>query len=79
MPKARRRSVRPQEFDVLVERDADGWYVATVPGLRGCHTQARSLDALMVRVKEAILLCLESEGSPAERLEFVGVQRVRVA
>ena len=28
-----------REFDVIIERDADGWYVATVPALRGCHTQ----------------------------------------
>lgn len=33
-----------REFDVLIERDSEGYYVATVPALRGCHTQARSLD-----------------------------------
>ncbi len=46
-------------FDVIIERDAEGYYVATVPELRGCHTQARSLDALMRRIREAIELCLE--------------------
>jgi len=49
------------EFTVLIERDRDGYYVAEVPGLRGCHTQARSLDDLMERIGEAILLCLEVE------------------
>jgi predicted RNase H-like HicB family nuclease len=49
-------SVR-REFNVIIERDRAGWYVATVPELRGCHTQARSLDALMKRVREAIELC----------------------
>ena len=44
---------------VVTERDEDGFYVATVPELRGCHTQAKSLDVLMKRVREAILLCLE--------------------
>ncbi len=48
-----------REFHVVVERDEDGWYVASVPQLRGCHTQAKSLDKLMVRMKEAIELCLE--------------------
>jgi predicted RNase H-like HicB family nuclease len=67
-----------REFDVIVERDADGYYVASVPALRGCHTQARSLDELMQRVQEAIQLCLEVEAEPAEELDFVGVQRVRV-
>jgi predicted RNase H-like HicB family nuclease len=52
-----------QEFDVVVERDAEGFFVATVPALPGCHTQARSLDELMVRVKEAIELCLGVQGT----------------
>ena len=51
-----------KEFDVVIERDTEGWFVATVPALRGCHTQARSLDDLMERVKEAIALCLEVQG-----------------
>jgi len=49
-------------FDVVVERDEEGIYVASVPALPGCHTQARSLDELMERVREAIALCLEVEG-----------------
>jgi len=68
-----------REFDVVVERDEDGYYVASVPALRGCHTQAKSLDALVSRIREAIELCLEVESEPAEPLEFVGVQRIRVA
>jgi len=67
-----------REFDVLIERDSDGYYVATVPALRGCHTQARSLDQLMERVREAIELCVEVEGDAAESLDFVGIQRVAV-
>lgn len=67
------------DFDVVVERDSDGYYVATVPALHGCHTQARSLDVLMERVQEVIALCLEEQGTPPESLEFIGVQRIRVA
>jgi predicted RNase H-like HicB family nuclease len=67
-----------REFDVVVEQDEAGYYVASVPALPGCHTQARSLDALMERVREAIALCLEAEDIPEERLNFVGVQRVSV-
>ncbi len=48
-----------REFNVVIERDEDGYFVASVPELRGCHTQAKSLDVLMKRVKEAIQLCLE--------------------
>lgn len=66
-----------REFNVVIEKDEDGYYVASVPVLRGCHTQAKSLDLLMERIKEAIALCLEVE-EPALN-EFVGVQRVAVA
>ena len=65
-----------REFSVLIERDEDGCFVASVPALRGCHTQAKSLDVLMERVKEVIELCLDVE-EPTHN-EFVGVQRVVV-
>ena len=53
-------------FDVVVRRDEDDYYVATVPELPGCHTQAKSLDDLMSRIKEAILLYLETEEAAAQ-------------
>ena len=65
-----------REFSVIIERDAEGYYVASVPALRGCHTQARSLDELMGRIREAIALCLEVQGEEVEPLDFVGVQKV---
>lgn len=69
-----------RDFNVIIERDSEGFYVASVPSLRGCHTQARSLDELMERIREAIELCLEVEEDEAAResLDFVGVQRVTV-
>lgn len=65
-------------FNVVIERDSEGYYVASVPELQGCHTQARSLDALMKRVQEAIELCLEVETDASDIREFIGVQRVWV-
>jgi predicted RNase H-like HicB family nuclease len=66
-----------EEFTVIIERDEEGLFVGTVPSLRGCHTQARSLDELMERIKEAIQLCLEVEGDLApEQLQLIGVQKV---
>ncbi|MEH2167117.1 MAG: type II toxin-antitoxin system HicB family antitoxin [Nostoc sp.] len=50
-----------REFNVILERDADGYFVASVPNLPGCHTQAQTLDELMERIREAIELCLEFE------------------
>lgn len=64
-------------FDAVVRKDEDGFYVATVPELPGCHTQAKSLDELMSRVKEAIPLYLETEGCSTVS-SFVGVQVVEV-
>jgi len=65
------------EFNVIIERDTDGYYVADVPALRGCHTQATSLDELMVRIKEVIELCLEVEQDFVQN-EFIGFQKVLV-
>ncbi len=65
-----------RQFNVVIERDSEGWFVASVPALPGCHTQAQSLDQLMERVQEAIALYLEVEGDATGELDFVGVQRV---
>ena len=67
-------------FLTLIEQDEDGMYVATVPALKGCHTQASSLEELLPRVREAIELCLEVETQYAvPAMQFVGVQQVEVA
>ena len=75
---ARRVSKMKREFNVVIERDSEGYYVATVPELRGCHTQAKSLDKLMKRVREAIELCREVEGEPDKFTQFIGMQRIMV-
>lgn len=65
-------------FNVIIERDAEGYYIASVPELSGCHTQAKSLDTLMKRIREAIELCLEVQNEETIPQEFVGVQQVWV-
>ena len=65
-------------LSVVIERDEDGYYVASVPELPGCYTQARTLDELMERVREAVELYLEVEGSVAEGRELVGIQFIEV-
>lgn len=76
---ASRKKRKITYHNVVVEIDADGMYVASVPELPGCHTQATSLDVLMERIREAIELCLE-DGKVSTRIsnEFVGVQRISV-
>lgn len=67
------------KFCVVVEKDEDGYYAASVPELPGCHTQAKTLDEVMKRVKEAIQVYLEAEGGKGHgRMELVGVQFVEV-
>lgn len=73
--------MKKYNFPVLIEQDEDGVYLATVPDLKGCHTQAKSLDKLLPRVKEAIDLCLAAEKERfgvVPRLKFIGLQQIEV-
>jgi predicted RNase H-like HicB family nuclease len=66
-----------RKFTVVIEQDEDGYYVALVPTLRGCHTQAKTLDTLMKRVREVIELCLEDgEEEIDDAFELVGIQQI---
>ena len=70
-----------KEFTIVIEQDEDGIYVASVPELEGCHTQAKTLDELRERIIEAIQLYLEVESDLIKEvpLQFVGIQKVGVA
>ena len=67
-----------REFNVVIERDSEGFSVASVPKIHGCHPQARSLPKLLCRIKEAIELGLGVGDSGIAAPEFIGVQRVAV-
>ena len=69
----------PQRFDVVIEREQEGYYVASVPQLPACHAQARSLDEVTERIREATELCLEVEGAPEQTPEFIGIERIAIA
>ena len=73
-----KKNHKKREFNVIIERDSEGYFVASVPELRGCHTQAKSLDVLVKRVQEAIAVCLEAQRAPTEPYEFIGIQRIAV-
>ncbi len=64
-----------QIFTYIIEQDEDGYYVADVPELPGCHTQAKSLDELKKRVLDAIRLYIDEIGSYKEKSRFIGVQQ----
>jgi predicted RNase H-like HicB family nuclease len=61
---------KPRDFHVVIERDEDGWLVASVPQLPGCHTQAKTYDTLMKRIREAIEACLGGCDHVPVQIEF---------
>lgn len=72
--------MQKHRFTVLIEKDEDGIFVASVPALPGCHTQASNLDDLEARVKEVIRLCLTDKNADNFKPEtFVGVHQIEVA
>ncbi len=71
-----KRRTRHRTLTVLIEQDEDGYYVATVPSLKSCYTQAKTLDELYPRIKEVIDLCLEEE-VPVP-MKFIAVQQLDV-
>ncbi len=66
------------EFNVIIEKGEDGYLISEVVGLPGCHTQARSMDELIKRTKEAISLYLKEMGGFELRDIFIGIQKVEV-
>lgn len=67
-----------KEFHVTIEKGEDGYYVATVVELPGCHTQAKTMSELDNRIKEVIQLYLEAEGKDLRIPEFVALKKVRI-
>ncbi len=48
-----------KSYRVAYERDESGWWVATVRGVRGCHTQGRTVDEARRRIREALGLFVD--------------------
>ena len=68
-----------QKFTILIEQGEDGAYIATVPALKSCYTQADTIPELLEKTREVIQLCLEAQGDIFPLPEFVGVQQMEVA
>lgn len=78
-----------QHYKVLIERGEDGYFVAHVPALPGCHTQGKTYEEAIANIKEAIELCLEvAETDEQYRAKiqtdayqptFIGIEEVAVA
>jgi len=73
--------MKKYQFPIIVTQDKDGTYLAEVPSLQGCHTQAKSLSTLYKRIEEAVELYLEVEKSKKNTViqsKFIGVQQIEV-
>ena len=66
------------EFNVIIEKDEAGWYVASVPEIPGCYTQGKTIPQLLERIKEAIEVCLESEDKNIKPMKFIGIQKIEM-
>lgn len=67
------------DWKVIIEKDENGFFVATVPALPGCISQGETKKEVLVNIKEAIelhLTTLAKDGIPLncnKKAELVGV------
>ncbi|PIP08346.1 MAG: HicB family protein [Syntrophobacterales bacterium CG23_combo_of_CG06-09_8_20_14_all_48_27] len=67
------------KFTVVVERDEDGFYVASVPFLQGCYTQGETHEEALENIKDAIKLHIEARQALGEPVPVeVALDEVRV-
>jgi len=71
-------------FQVIIEQDEDGFYVADVPALRGCHTQGKTFEETMTNIREVIEMCvreMREDGLEIETQypEVIGIKTVEIA
>ena len=67
------------EYNVIIEKGEDGYLISEVLEIPGCHTQAKTMDELIKRTKEAIVVCLEADkDEDIIPLKFVGMQKIEV-
>ena len=64
-------------FNVIIERGEDGYYISEVVELPGCHTQAKDMNELIKRTKEAFSLYLKGENIEIKN-NFIGIQKIEV-
>jgi predicted RNase H-like HicB family nuclease len=74
---------RKHVFQIIVEQDEAGYYVAECPALRACYTQGKTCEEVIEDIKDVIALCLEDLKAHRKTIpkqpEIIGVQRVEVS
>jgi predicted RNase H-like HicB family nuclease len=66
-------------FTVLIEQGQDGAFIATVPTLKSCYTQADTIPELLEKIQEVVELCLDVEKEIPVSAKFIGVQQMEIA
>lgn len=67
------------KFTVVVEKDEDGLYVASVPLLQGCYTQGKTYEEALENIKDAIKLHIEARRALEEPVPIeVAIDEVQV-
>ena len=67
-----------KKYTVIIEKGEDGWLISEVVGLPGCHTQAKTMEQLIERTKEAIKAYLETEEASKVTEKFIGIQQIEI-
>ncbi len=66
------------EFHVIIEKDEEGWYVASIPEVQGCYTQGKTIQQVLERIKEALEVCLRADGGDIKPMKFIGIQKIEM-
>jgi predicted RNase H-like HicB family nuclease len=73
---------RKHVFQVIIEQDESGRFVAECPALRACYTQGDTYEEVIENIKDVIALCLEElrakRAEIPKQAEIMGIQRVEV-
>jgi predicted RNase H-like HicB family nuclease len=72
-----------RNYQVVIEQDEDGFYVAEVPGVKACYTQGKTFEEVMANIREVLEMCLEEMKSRGEEIpeqsEIIGIKRIEVS
>ena len=70
-------------FQILIEQDESGLFVAECPALRACYTQGKTYEEVVENIKDVIGLCLQELKSKGRKVpkqpEIIGVRRIEIA
>lgn len=83
--------VKVSNFRVILEQDNDGYFIASVPAIPGCHTQGKTYEKALKNIEEAVELCLEVAAEDSayrakidfeeteENPQFIGVTNIPIS